>query len=132
METALHVIWLYTGDDGRSHFGDLDVPMHDMPVGQASAPLDGGRVLLRAVQDDRMDFHPAPMRQFVVHLTGVTEVECGDGAIREFTRGEVMLADDTTGEGHITRWIGPCSHVFVGLSPDVDVVAWRVQPEERS
>ena len=75
-----------------------------------------------------LDFHPAPQRQFVVTLSGVGEIECGDGTRRRFGAGDVMLAEDTTGEGHITREVqGPRRGIFIPLPADFDVSGWRTR-----
>ena len=67
----------------------------------------------------------APRRQFVIHLAGAAEIEVGDGTRRTFGAGEVLLADDTTGQGHISREVeGPRRQIFVPLADSVDVEAW--------
>ena len=54
-------------------------------------------------------------------------VDVVHGAKRRFGPGDIMLADDTTGQGHITRVTqGPRRYLFVPLSDSVDVNAWRV------
>ena len=76
-----------------------------------------------------MDFHQAPRRQFVIILTGAVEIECGDGTVRRLGAGDVLLADDTTGQGHISREVsGDRRSLFLPLPDDVDVSAWRVDP----
>jgi hypothetical protein len=71
--------------------------------------------------------HRAPRRQLVIYLSGLTEVECGDGAKRQFRPGDMLLADDTTGEGHITRDLAePRRTVQVGLPEALDVTRWRL------
>ena len=100
----MKVTHLYTGDDGRSHFADLDVPLDRQSYGSQSSllPVDG--VILRETPEGgEQAFHPAPRRQFVVTLSGQAEIELGDGTKRRFNAGDIMLADDTTGQGHITR-----------------------------
>ena len=53
------------------------------------------------------------------------EIECGDGTTRRFGVGDVLLADDTTGQGHISREIeGPRLQVFVSLPADLDLSVW--------
>jgi hypothetical protein len=42
----------------------------------------------------------------VVVLRGVIEVEVADGTSRRFGPGDLVLATDTTGRGHITRVVG--------------------------
>jgi uncharacterized cupin superfamily protein len=69
------------------------------------------------------DWHPAPARQFVVLLDGEIEIEVGNGEIRRFTGGEVLLLEDTTGRGHRTRNVGavPRRSLFIPLAPDARI-----------
>jgi hypothetical protein len=48
-----------------------------------------------------------------VTLSGSWEIEASNGAIRRFKTGDVMLADDTSGEGHVSRVIGDEPHIFM-------------------
>ena len=52
------------------------------------------------------DAHPASDPQWVIILHGRIEVEVSDGTSRRFGAGDLVLACDTTGTGHITRVIG--------------------------
>ena len=126
----MRVTRIFTGDDGRSHFEDLDVPLHDAGFGQLSGLVPVGGLIFRATPEAGMlDFHVAPRRQFVVTLTGAVEVECGDGTVRRFDPGAIMLADDTTGQGHISREVGGArTSLFLILSEDVDISQWRADP----
>jgi len=122
---------LYTGDDGRSHFEDLHIPLTTIEnVGQMSGRIPADSVFFRDTADAGpavWDFHVAPRRQFVIHLAGVAEIEVGDGTTRRFGPGELLLADDTTGEGHISREVeGPRIQIFVPLDPSADISGWRV------
>ena len=49
------------------------------------------------------DWHNPPQRLLVLWLTGEVEIETSDGDVRRLPAGGVMLAEDTTGKGHITR-----------------------------
>lgn len=120
--------WMFTGDDGRSHFADLDVPLLPRSRGSQSDPVDTKSATFREIPaDGTAELHTAPRRQFVVTLGGVAEVECGDGSKRRFGPGDILLADDTTGEGHYTRQVeGTWRSLIVALSPDVDPATWRV------
>ena len=74
-----------------------------------------------------LDFHTAPQRQFVITLAGLAEVECADGSKRRFGAGDILLADDTSGHGHITREIeGPRRSIFLPLADDFDSTPYRV------
>jgi quercetin dioxygenase-like cupin family protein len=63
------------------------------------------------------DWHPAPRRQYVITLFGQGEIELSDGTKRRFGAGDIMLADDTAGRGHITRVVGaePRRYVTIPL-----------------
>ena len=124
----MKVVRIFTGDDGRSHFEDLDVPLNPAVYGEQSSPVPAEGVIFRETPPGGgLDFHPAPRRQFVVTLSGAAELECGDGTKRQFGAGDIMLADDTTGQGHITREIGGTRRsLFIALPDSVDVSHWRV------
>ncbi len=99
---------IYADAAGETHFEDLDVALRPSPGG---SELSGfypatGVIFRRSPVGQYLDWHPAPRRQFVVTLSGEAEVEASDGEIRRIGPGTVMLAEDTTGKGHITRGVG--------------------------
>jgi quercetin dioxygenase-like cupin family protein len=53
-----------------------------------------------------MDWHTAPRKQYVITLSGEVEIGLGDGSVHRFGPGDVMLAEDLTGQGHTTRAVG--------------------------
>ena len=58
--------------------------------------------------------------------SGSVEIETGDGTKRRFGVGDVLLADDTTGEGHISRGVDtPREQVFIVVPDDLDLTKWR-------
>ena len=120
---------IYTGADNRSHFEELEIPLGPAAYGHESERVPAAGVIFRETPEGgALDFHPAPRRPFVITLSGVGEIECGDGSRRRFGPGDVMLADDTTGQGHITREIhGPRRGLFIPLPPEFDIRAWREQ-----
>ena len=99
---------IYAGADGESHFDDVDVKLTDQQSGSdLSVPYPTSSVIFRrSPADQYIDWHPAPRRQFVVTLSGHAEVEASDGEVRQIGPGTVMLAEDVTGKGHITRGVG--------------------------
>jgi hypothetical protein len=118
------LVHLRTGDDGRSHFRDIEL----------TTITDAGGVLFElrdhvqgfAVRDLAPSwangFHTAPRRQFVLQLTGVGEIECGDGEVRRLGPGDLLLADDTTGQGHRSREVeGPRRQLLIFLDPALDL-----------
>ena len=101
----MQVTRIYTGDDGESHFEDVEVPLTEGNfAGRLSPPVATSSVIFRETGDDYdLDFHPAPRRQYVVNLRGSVEIETGHGDKRVLGPGEILLAEDTTGRGHKSR-----------------------------
>jgi hypothetical protein len=103
----MKIIRLYSGADYDSHFEEIDVELK-LRGRNAFSKLQPahGIIFRRVLATHQSDYHPAPRRQYVITLGGEAEIETGDGSIRRFRPGDVMLADDTTGRGHITRVVG--------------------------
>jgi hypothetical protein len=59
-----------------------------------------------------LDWHCAPRRQYSISLSGSAEIEVGDGTIARVGPGDVVLAEDLTGRGHITRVVGNQPRVY--------------------
>lgn len=120
---------IYTGADGRSHFEELDLPITLTEAGGLSGSVPVRSIVVRDTTDvgpEVWDHHVAPRRQFALHLRGTTEIEVADGETRTFGPGDLLLADDLTGQGHISREVeGPRLQVFVVLADDVDLDRWR-------
>lgn len=111
---------IYTGEDGESHFEDIEIPIHDQGmVGKMSELQEAKGVIFRETGADYdFDWHNAPRRQYVLILSGGgVEIEVGDGSKRRFEAGDIFLAEDTTGRGHISRATSdvPRISVFVTL-----------------
>jgi hypothetical protein len=123
------IIRIYTGADNQSHFEDLEIPLMPVAYGRQSERVPAAGVIFRETPaGGALDFHPAPRRQFVVTLSGVGEIECGDGSRRRFGPGDILLAEDTTGQGHITREIqGSRRGIFIPLPEDFDIRAWQAR-----
>lgn len=94
----MQFVRLYTGDDGQSHFEDLDKTAaggHFFETIPAT-----GLVLKNDPAAHLGDFHNAPRRQYCITLAGSAEVRVGSGDSRTFVAGDVFLAEDVTGQGH--------------------------------
>lgn len=107
--------------DGESAFEDAEIPlagqsvadgMPDMSVG--GLPSAGGVSFLRSAAFDSAP-HPAPREQWVVMLRGIIEVRVSDGSARRFGPGDLVLAADTSGAGHVTAGVGepPFEGLFI-------------------
>ena len=116
---TMRVVRLYTGPDKKSHFEDIQIPLKDAgKVGFISELYKATGVVFRETTGDyNYDFHTAPRRQYVVNLEGEVEIEVGDGAKRILRSGDILLAEDTTGQGHISRAVAgkPRKSLFITL-----------------
>ena len=117
---------IYTGEDNQSHFEELDLPMTP-DRRETSEWLAGAKVAFgQSPALPQQDWHDAPRRQLVAVLSGVLEVEVGDGSKRRFDTGDYFLADDLTGQGHRTTDAeGPVLLLYAELPQDLDPTRWR-------
>jgi hypothetical protein len=115
----MHITRIYTGDDDESHFEDVELNLEDRgDVGRVSELVKVSGIMFRETDGSYdLDFHNAPRRQYVINLDGFVEIETGDGTKRVFGPGEVFLAEDTTGRGHISRAVDGQARrsIFVAL-----------------
>jgi hypothetical protein len=115
----MKVTRIYTGDDGESHFEDVEIELKDGRAGRYSSGVPAQSVIFRETAADYdLDFHNAPRRQYVVNLRGSVEIEIGSGEKRILGPGDILLAEDTTGKGHISRSVNnePRESLFIPLA----------------
>jgi hypothetical protein len=111
-------------DEGGSAFEDDEIRLAEQHVVDGVPPMAiGGMPAIgdaRFVRSDAFDSapHPAPREQWVVMLRGTIEVEVTDGTKRRFGPGDLVLATDVTGAGHVTVGVGdpPFEALFVPVS----------------
>ncbi|MEN8686142.1 MAG: hypothetical protein AB1Z51_01705 [Desulfuromonadales bacterium] len=116
----MKVTRIYTGEDGESHFAEIDIPIRDAgEIGALSERFPVSDIIFRETAGDYdYSWHNAPCRQFVLMLDGSVEIEVSDGTRRTFHSGDILLAEDTSGRGHISRAVNgqPRKSVFVTLA----------------
>ena len=97
---------LYTGEDGQSHFEDLGFPPPEVTT-QRLVP--GAEIIFRRLPEGKFtDWHTTSDRHYGIILSGHVGVGIGDGSVRRFGPGDVILEEDLTGRGHTTRIVsGP-------------------------
>ena len=118
-DKTMTIVRIYTGADNQSHFEDVRIPLKSTgKIGFISELMKATGIVFRETGGDyNYDFHTAPRRQYVVNLEGEVEIEVGDGTKRVLHSGEVLLAEDTTGQGHISRAVAgkPRKSLFITL-----------------
>src|SRR5690606_23553819 len=115
--------------DERSYFEDMEVPMNEVlqgdRVSQRSALIPASGLLLRENPLGRSEqYHTPKQRQFVITIFGAVEITCAGGR-RVFGPGDVLFAEDLTGEGHSNRELhGPRRSLIVPVPEDFDIRRW--------
>ncbi|MDA0262650.1 MAG: cupin domain-containing protein [Chloroflexi bacterium] len=112
----MQVVRIYSGDDGESHFQEIDLPFERLAEAERTALENAESIHFRRYQPGGfLEWHTAPRRQYVITLEGQVEVGLGDGTKRVFSAGDVILADDLTGHGHTTAVHGGKVRVSVAI-----------------
>ena len=103
--TPVKVTRIYTGTDGRTKVEEFELPLKPRDKGSdVSAPVPLTTLQVRRTTPEYfLDWHPASRRQLVVTLAGESEVELEDGRKIRLGPGSILLAEDVTGKGHISR-----------------------------
>ncbi len=96
---------IYTGPDEQSYFEEGVHTLENAPIGKITAPIGVENILFGELDEDikEIGWHNPPVPQYVIMLEGSMEIEIGDGTKRVFNVGDIVLAEDTTGQGHNTR-----------------------------
>jgi len=119
-------IWrVYSGTDGQSHIAEVPFDMKPFvdtegAHGQAGPTQPVSGLTFRVSPPGYvLNWHCAPRRQYSISLSGMTEIEVGDGTVVRLGPGDIVLAEDLTGQGHITRVVGDEPR-FYAIAPLAD------------
>ena len=110
---------LFADASGESHFRDIEIEWAEQgPGGRTSKRLPASGIIFRRTEGEYdLDWHPAPRRQYIINLDAGVRITASDGESRVIGPGEVILVEDTTGKGHLSKAIeGELRHsIFVPL-----------------
>ena len=130
---VLPITHLWADANGVSHFRDeklsFEAAMPENPTAGTTArtnpdpealvslPLRGaaGATFLYLKRAAVEDWHRAPRRMYLIAVQGMSEVTAGDGEVRRFGLGSIVLMDDLTGKGHITRAVCDVDHIALTI-----------------
>ena len=101
------IMRIYEGADHRSYLASFPelVPTSDDRWSEPR-PVLGFR-FLRFPDGAFIDWHPEVVNNFAIFLSGEMEIEArGRNPIERFRAGDILLAEDRKGEGHIDRMHG--------------------------
>ena len=110
---------LYVDDAGETHFRDIEVEWaHEGLGGKLSRRQPATGIIFRETAGDYdLDWHPAPRRQYIVNLDAGVQITASDGETRLIGAGEVILVEDVTGKGHLSKAVsGQIRHsIFIPI-----------------
>ena len=102
---------IYADVSGETHMQDVDMALLPKGLFKDNPPLClSDTIAASGIHFCRVPsgmcevgWHNPPRRMLVIWLTGEVEFETSDGDVRRVAAGSVVLAEDTTGKGHISR-----------------------------
>ena len=123
---AVVITRIFTGQDGLAHAEDVELDLNargatDMLKATGAEfsvrpPTAGADPRSTAATDPAApQWHTGPARQFVITLSGHSEVEVSGGVHVVAGPGHINLIEDTTGKGHITRNFGPDDRIALTI-----------------
>jgi hypothetical protein len=115
----IHYTRIYSGADGQSHAEQMEAKLgspNTLGVEQSEELKAASTNFVRFPSDFFEDWHCAHTRRYVITLTGRGEAEIGGGRKIPMEPGRVVLFEDMTGKGHMSRALtADWTAVFVQL-----------------
>lgn len=112
-ENGLTMVRVYADEQGETHFAEEEIAFQEVDYAPPAPPMfvsataaAAAYLFIEGGPDYDSGLHPSPARQIVLVIRGAIEVETSDGEVRQFGAGALLLAEDVTGPGHITRATG--------------------------
>jgi quercetin dioxygenase-like cupin family protein len=109
----VEVLRIFSDESGESHFEEVDVAVVESDFAPPAPPLliadrlDAKSLILCTMPKGWHGVaHPTPARQYFFMLSGLLEVSVSDGETRHVRPGAIVLLEDTSGKGHVTKAIG--------------------------
>lgn len=106
---------LFEDENGVSHFRDIEIEWaEERNFSKYSASMPACSIIFRETSGDYdLDWHPAPRRQHIVNLDASAQITASDGEVREVKAGEVILVEDVSGKGHLSKSVdGKLRHLL--------------------
>jgi hypothetical protein len=111
--SSIEYLRIFADEDGSSHFEtktiDLEAKNYAPPapsLNTSTLETADNSVFLELPVGWYGDWHPTPVRQWLILMTGMCEFEAGDGEHATCKAGDVVMLDDLIGKGHQTKVLG--------------------------
>jgi hypothetical protein len=102
---------IYADPAGDSQFEDVEIELSQVNFAPPAPPINissyrpaSQYAFCSFPHGWRGDLHPTPQRQIFFILSGEGAAQVSDGEVRHFGAGNILLAEDTTGKGHVS-WV---------------------------
>ena len=125
--TPITLTRIYTGSDGQTHAETVEMKLTPATGRYAqfakwweqseTVKVTSSR-FIRWAPGFVQDWHPAAARRYVISLSGQGEVELAGGQKIALQPGRILLAEDLTGKGHITRTVGNADWIVLFVQFD--------------
>ena len=118
---------LYTTSNGESAMEKRQIPLSKeaRPISEIFPVKE---MFFRETHEGHVQmYHNAPRHQLIIITSGIIEIEVSTGQRYILRPGDLLLPDDFTGKGHITRSLRDVrgfTHVI--LQDDFDITNWPV------
>jgi hypothetical protein len=111
--SSIEYLRIFADEEGCSHFETKTI---DLEAKDYAPPAPSVNTSIMASADNSVflelptgwygDWHPTPVRQWLVLMSGMCEFEAGDGEKVTRKAGDVVMLDDLIGKGHQTKVLG--------------------------
>ncbi|WP_444910865.1 cupin domain-containing protein [Microbulbifer sp. TRSA005] len=103
--------------DGVSTFKERKIiQKNHQPLGDYSDPYQVRQIYFREFDEHQIfDWHCAPREQFIFYLEGEVKITTSSGEQHIFRAGDILLAKDLCGEGHVSETLIPGRAVIAVL-----------------
>jgi hypothetical protein len=101
---------IYADEEGETHFTDHEIDFESVEYAPPAPALmlskfnpATGYAFSVFPSGWFGDWHPTPRRQIYFILSGTLDCMVSDGEKRLFGAGSIVLVEDTSGKGHVTK-----------------------------
>lgn len=111
--SSIKYLRIFADEEGCSHFETKTIDLETKDYAPPAPSLNtstmesaDNSVFLELPIGWYGEWHPTPVRQWLILMTGMCEFEAGDGERETRKAGDVVMLDDLTGKGHQTKVLG--------------------------
>ena len=111
--SGIEYLRIFADEEGCSHFEIKNIELEAKNYAPPAPSLNASKletannsVFLELPVGWHGDWHPTPVRQWLILMTGTCEFTAWNGERATCMAGDVIMLDDVTGKGHQTQVLG--------------------------